>query len=207
MGGMTLGPLDRWLDYLHTTWINHVVQYDEEQQSAILQHTRNASRRFRLAVSDVFASIGKFFKATFGVLTDVRRLTTTEGLLTIAGVLVASTGIVLTMRWLLLRLGRRLRRALVRRRGRRLGRANVAFYQDLQRVLKRRGFERTPATTPREFTQQVATAMEDMRAALEELTDVFYRVRFGRAPLEPQEERRLRAIIESVRSAPISRSP
>ena len=201
---LALGSVGRWLDYLRTTWINHVVQYDAEQQSAILQHTRNASLRLRFAMADTLAFVVRSAKATFRVLTDVKRLTTTEGMLTAAGVLLVSTGFVLSMRWLLIKLGRRLRGAFVERRARRLRLANVAFYRELERMLKRRGFERGAGTTPREFIRFVATSWPDVRPALEELTNVFYDVRFGRAPLDPDQERRLRAMIASLRSAPIS---
>lgn len=204
-GASALGPIDRWLDYLRTTWINHVIEYDEDQQSAILDRTRRASRGIRDAITGILVSVGEFFKLTFSVLTDVQRLATIEGVLTIIGILAASATIVLTMRWLLLKMVRRIREGLARARAQRAGRAHVAFYQELQRVLKRRGFVRPPGATPREFAEDVSTRMHDARTALTELTNAFYRVRFGGEQLKPDEEQRLRAVIESLRSAGVSR--
>jgi hypothetical protein len=140
------------------------------------------------------------------VLTDARRLATTEGMVIAGSALAGSTAIVLTMRWLLLRALRYLRNVVARRRARRLGRAHVAFYQELQRVLKRRGHVRAPALTPREFAERMAGETENVRKALTELTEAFYRIRFGGRQLSPDEEGYLRSIIESVRLAPASPS-
>jgi transglutaminase-like putative cysteine protease len=200
-----LGSFGRWLDYLRTTWITHVVEYDEQQRSEILQHTRQASRQVRVAVLRALASVGRLFKSTIGILSNVKRLATVEGVLILTGVLAASTGVVLTARWLLLRLVRRAREWVGRRLARRPGRARVAFYQDLQRLLKRRGFERGAATTPREFAEQVAAQLETARQPLRELTEAFYRIRFGGAQMHEDEERRLRTVIELVSSASLSR--
>jgi len=203
--GSAFGPFGRWIDYFRTTWINYVVQYDKEQQSAILDHTRKASRGIRDAVRRSLLAAAGFFKSIVHVLTDVKRLATVEGVLTMLGALTFSTVIVLTMRWLLIKLWRRITAALGARRARQLGRVHIAFYHELQRVLKKRGFVRTPATTPREFAHEVADEIQGVREALAELTEVFYRVRFGGDRLEADQERRLRSVIDSVRSA--ARSP
>ena len=146
-----------------------------------------------------------FFKSIFNVLTDVQRLATVEGVLTMLGALAFSTAIVLTVRWLIIKLVHRIRAAVGARRARKLGRVHIAFYHELQRVLKKRGFVSAPGTTPREFAVQVASEIQGVRDALAELTDVFYRIRFGGDQLEAGRERRLRSVIESVRSAPLSR--
>jgi len=202
--GGAFGPMDRWIDYVRTTWINYVVQYDREQQSALLERTRRASRGLREAMGSTFSTIGALLKSILHVLTDAKRLTTLEGVLTLAGALGFSTTIVLTMRWLLIKLVRWMREALRRRRVRRLGRAHIAFYQELERTLTKKGFVRSSDTTPREFIDQVAERMHGIRDALEELTDAFYRVRFGEGTLDPAQENRFRSVIESVRVATIS---
>ena len=65
---------------------------------------------------------------------------------------------------------------------------------------------RAPAQTPGEFASQVAARMESMRDGLSEITSAFYRVRFGGETLAPDDERRLRAVIEQCRKAPVCKA-
>lgn len=196
-----LGWFSQWMDYVRTSWLNHVVQYDETEQSAILDGTRQMTDGLRQNLNSVFAAIAKFARGVFSVLTDVKKLASPEGALTVVGAFVVSTVFVLTMRWLLIRLARHLMLAMEARRARRLGRASVEFYQDLQRALKRRGFLRAPSATPREFAEAVGEELKGIERELRELTEAFYRVRFGGGRLDPDEERRLRRIVETVKTA------
>jgi len=206
-GGSAMGIFGRWIDYIRISWLNHVVEYDEEQQGKIVEGTRRATRRVRHRFGSTLASVGRFFRSIFAVFTDVRRLATFEGVMTVAGTLAFSTAVVLLARWLLRRMMRRLKTRLAHRHARRSSRAHIAFYQDLQRVLKHKGFVREPAATPREFAQRVADEIAEVRDALDQLTDTFYAVRFGGGKLKPDDERRLRDAIETVRSAPTAPPP
>ena len=199
------GWIGRWMDYVRTQWINHVVDYDHEQQTALLGRTRSMAASIRRTVNGFVAAVGGFFKEIFAVLTDFRKLTTPEGGMMVLGVLLASTALVLTMRWLLIRLARRLREHFALRRATRAGKVHVVFYSEFERVLKRRGLVRPPSATPQEFARAVAEHFDALHDGLRRLADAFYHVRFGAARLRPDEERELLTLVDLVRRAPATK--
>ena len=201
-----MGPFGRWLDYFRASWLNNVVQFDQEQQSALLAGTRHATRRFTDWGERVLARAAGLCRSAWAVLTDLRRLTTTEGAIIFFGTLVVSTAVVLTARVLVLRLARALREGYARRRARRTGKVNVGFYLELQRLLRRRGLPaRRDAETPLEFAESLASAFGPAEASLRALTDAYYRVRFGGAELTPDQEEQLRDHLERLRTSPVCR--
>ncbi len=201
-----MGPFGQWLDYFRSSWINNVVQFDQEQQSAMLRSTREATRRFTDMGDRAFTNTLGFFRAAWAVLTDLKRLSTTEGALILLGAFAVSAVIVLTARWLIIAFARRMREHYDRRRARRMGHVQVAFYHDLQRLLKRRGFLRRDHETPAEFADALADAFGPATDSLRALTDAYYRVRFGGAQLTPDDERTLRAHLDLLRTTPLCRA-
>jgi hypothetical protein len=100
--------------------------------------------------------------------------------------------LVLAAAWLLARLARRFRGRrgagrFVQSRGRRI---EVGFYRRFEAILARQGLVRAAAQTQREFAAVAGRLLaartgEDRLAALPTVvTEAFYRVRFGRAPLD-----------------------
>jgi transglutaminase-like putative cysteine protease len=75
------------------------------------------------------------------------------------------------------------------------------LYQDLLRVLSKRGFSRQGTQTPREFAASLAPQVA-VASAVQEFTDLYLQSRFGGLPCDAL---RLRALLEQVRSTPRSR--
>lgn len=100
----------------------------------------------------------------------------------------------------------RLRRWLRLWRPRRAGApaARVDFYERLVRLLARHAWQRQPYQTPREFAGQVRSSLEaDPQTAAvaiypEQLTDAYYRVRYGGKPLNQQLRHDLRTALQEL---------
>jgi protein-glutamine gamma-glutamyltransferase len=77
-----------------------------------------------------------------------------------------------------------------------------AFYTRLEKILARLGYRREPTQTPREFVQQVdgPDTLPSEAALLlpDELVDIYYRVRFGRQPLQGDEPERIRMALDRL---------
>jgi hypothetical protein len=103
------------------------------------------------------------------------------------------------------------------RLGRRQGPGDrtVPFYRQLLAILRRKGLRRPLHATPREFARsagaQLVKANDDQQVildALDTVTDLFYRVRFGSHELTEAEERKVREalrILARSRGAPRAR--
>jgi hypothetical protein len=74
----------------------------------------------------------------------------------------------------------------------------LGFYDELLTLLERRGIRRPPHFTPMEFTDSLAFLPAEAYHAVRRLTEVFYRIRYGRQELKPGQRDRLRGIIDSV---------
>lgn len=184
-------PLRRALDRLDFAWSNYVVELDcERQRNAIYQPIGRALR----AVWRELTNADRW-RAMYDALLAALHLGQLSGAaawltVAVAGILVAAmlsgTG------WLLWRLVRRLRARWAgnhagRPRGRR---TEIEFYRRLESLLARQGLLRAVGQTQREFAEaaglRLALAAGEPRLAglPGVVADAFYRVRFGRQPLD-----------------------
>ena len=83
----------------------------------------------------------------------------------------------------------------------------VGFYDQLIRLLERRGLQRGPSQTPLEFVESARNAKAlsiDACDVIVRLTRVFYRVRFGRSQLNTGQQQRLQGVVVSAGQPPES---
>jgi hypothetical protein len=69
-------------------------------------------------------------------------------------------------------------------------RAETGFYSRMLRILAQRGWRPTPSQTPREFINSLTAKLDgkgELASFLIQTTERFYRVRFGKTPLTPDE--------------------
>ena len=78
--------------------------------------------------------------------------------------------------------------------------AQLAFFDDLARLLSRHGHHRRPSQTPREFAQSLTTLPRQAYDAVLALTEVFYRVRYGNARLSRRRRRWVSHSLERLAS-------
>ena len=74
----------------------------------------------------------------------------------------------------------------------------LGFYDDLLRLLEKRGIIRPAHLTPMEFTDSLSFLPAEAYHSIRRLTEVFYRVRYGRQQLSTGHRSKLEGIINSV---------
>jgi len=76
----------------------------------------------------------------------------------------------------------------------------LGFYDELMQFLERRQIARKKHQTPLEFSQSLAFLPSDAYDAIWRMTEVFYRVRYGRSHISAAQQRHLRAVIARLES-------
>ena len=172
------------IDSLRMLWDIYVVAFDYERQRDVWTRVGEGFRR--LAVPSTV------------VLTQVKGW---SRLLVMLGVLMILTILLGKSRW-----GRKWRLQFklpeIFRKARLYDRpeAAVRFYEDLLKRLERSGFSKPPGMTPAEF----AGAMEERLPGLAELTELYYRVRFGGAVLPRQKRIHVDRLVTVIQLSAIS---
>ena len=187
-----LTPVRNGLDWLDGAWSKYVVELDcQTQRDAIYQPIADAAQRPVARWSTV---PGMASDVRLGRRRALPRSSQPRGPVGAAGgdrrcadrrCWRASAGCCS-------RIGRRLRARWTGNHGRRRGRRRVeiAFYRRFESLLARQGLVRAAAQTQREFAAAAGARLasltgESRLAALPALVaDAFYRVRFGRTPLD-----------------------
>ena len=88
-----------------------------------------------------------------------------------------------------------------------------AFYFEMLRLLRKRGFEKPATLTPREFLGKISAPqarspaspdLASLRTIAGELTVFYYRVRFAGIPLSDAEGRRVSDLLHALKSGPVA---
>jgi hypothetical protein len=74
----------------------------------------------------------------------------------------------------------------------------LGFYEDLLLLLERRGIRRPVHLTPMEFTDSLSFLPADAYHTIRRLTEVFYRIRYGRQQLSMRQRDRLQGVIAGI---------
>jgi hypothetical protein len=78
--------------------------------------------------------------------------------------------------------------------------AAVRLYGRMLRLLEARGLRKAPGATPLEFAKRVIRERPDVGSRVETLTHLYCRVRFGQAPLTPEDLRRAEDLLTGLRA-------
>ncbi len=187
------GGFRRGVDWFESLWSNYVLEMDRRRQrDAVYQPAaRMVAKAFR-RLSDP-----AWWRAAWQQVADMLRLEALGALgrwlLAAVGV-AAAAGIVVLLRRRLRGRWRRLVERLAGRPRRAPGPSTgqVEFYWRLELLLAHAGLTRRPGQTQREFAaaagERLATSTGGarMQRLLVDLTDTFYRVRFGNLPLDDE---------------------
>ena len=186
-----LAPVRKGLDWLDGNWSKYVVELDyQPQRDAIYQPIADAARSLWQVATSARQWQSMFDSVAVALYLDHLGREAKWVLLGVVGVmlavLLAGAGL------LLVRIGRRLWGRSTGNHSRRRGRRSVeiAFYRRFEGLMARQGLVRAPAQTQHEFAAiagvRLASLTGERRlAALPALiADAFYRVRFGRTPLD-----------------------
>src|SRR5690606_13065633 len=184
-----LDRVQHWFEFLEYTWANNVITYDNGARTDLLQ---SFETDMLMRAHDT-AGLWDRFKAWLERQNLYIYSAQLMAWLLVAMVL-SAVGVLLWFAWDRWRLRRRARRIGLGRlsadEAQRLAR-QLAFFDDLLRLLERHGHRRRPEQTPREFALSLACLPRQAFDTVVSMTDIFYRVRYGQARVTPRRQRLL----------------
>jgi protein-glutamine gamma-glutamyltransferase len=200
-------PIEKGLQWLDFTWSYYVVELNyDRQRRAIFMPIFNAAMRLFNFLRDpntwhgFYERIGEALhrSGAAGALAWVLLV------LTIA----ASVALIGLVGYLFWRLVRKLwlRLAARRKRRRRGPRIEVEFYRRLEHLLKKNGLSRPVGQTAREFAAVAGewiaakTGQERLLPFPARIVEAYYRVRFGRLPLDGEQTRDVDQVLREMES-------
>jgi len=183
-------------EYLEYSWGNNVVNYDSESRTNIIQNVDTGLTNTAISTSmwtqklKDWLNLQNFFMVSSGLLTFLMGL--------MIFVIAAAIGLFVYER---LRLRRRAKRiglaALPSGDRRRLAR-QLEFYDELVSTLEKQKITRAAHLTPLEFTRSIGYLPAEAYGAIQRLTRVFYRVRYGGHAINAAQQRRLLRVVEKI---------
>jgi protein-glutamine gamma-glutamyltransferase len=175
---------------LELTWGNNVIAFEQSSRSTVttdsgiidgenLRSVGRALAKVRMAVAGILPS------GLLGVMVLV------VGLLAVAAAVVTVSRAV--FRWL---------GAAGNRAGRPAGQgvAAPAFYRESIEALKRAGFSKEPATTPKDFALRLAAVDDGIGHAFAAIADRYYAIRFGGQAEAPGDRHLLAVLTDRIRA-------
>jgi hypothetical protein len=186
-----------FFDYLEHTWANNVIAYDRGSRDNLVQSLENRLTSTAVTGSQKFTEWPKALRnQNWAISSQVISILIGLAVLTLFGAI----GWFVWERYKLWRRAERIgldalpteeRLRLVRQLG---------FYDDLVRLLERRGMTRPRHLTPMEFSDSLAFLPAEVYHSVRRLTEVFYRIRYGRHELSPGQREKLNHAIERIES-------
>lgn len=187
------GRVRNVFDFLEHTWATSVIAYDRGARDSLVKTMDE--RITRAAVAGTQFDLPGFLKTENWAI-SIGLITILMTLAIIA--LVGSIGWFAWERWRMRKRAARIGiESLPSEERLKLAR-QLGFYDDLLRLLERRGIIRPPQFTPMEFTDSLSFLPADAYHSVRRLTEVFYRVRYGRQKLSTGQRSRLQGIIDRV---------
>ena len=185
----------QWFEFLQYTWANNVVAYDNGTRENLLQNLES-----RVVTGEAGGGLWNQFQQWLERQNLYIYSVQVMAWLIVAALVVLCGAVAwfALERWRLRRRARRMGlRDLPPDEAKRLAR-QLAFYDELLRLLGRHGHRRRASQTPREFAGSLASLPAEAFAAVGGLTEVFYRVRYGRGRLTPRRQRWLGRTLETL---------
>lgn len=186
--------LDDYLDALGLFWNEWVINYDFQHQALLGQRVDQGSHRARHEARRWLSGLGS--RAMALGQEAAKDFAAHKLLLVMLAVLIAAAyGAYDRRAWIeelkfRYGLGFRFRRRAITQRD------AASTYQQFQRILRRRGFQRLPSQTPREFALSIAPS--SLGPCVTEFTQLYNAIRFGHQPV-PREK--LLALLERLARA------
>ncbi|HWP39445.1 MAG TPA: transglutaminaseTgpA domain-containing protein, partial [Tepidisphaeraceae bacterium] len=189
-------------NFLEYTWANSVVAYDRESRNNLIQTVDRKLTDTAAHGTQAVNQTRDWLQSLLQKL-NAQRYNISSNLIggLIVLMLLALFGSVVYFVWEKWRLRRRARRIgldlLPATEQLKLAR-QLGFYDELIRLLERHHIVRPPHHTPLEFSDSLTYLPTQTFDAVRRLTEVYYRVRYGRAELTPSQRRHLHNVILQV---------
>jgi len=190
-----LARLSRFFDYLEFKWASSVVAYGQAQRDNLVEKLNGTITRTAITGSQ---NVGGWPRKLDQWWEHIKLSILDGAIVVTLGALLATVAAYVVER-------RRLRR-----RARRIGLETLptpeqlrlvrqlAFYDDLLRILQRHQIVRPDHLTPLEFCRSLNFLPNAVYDQIHRLTQLFYRVRYGGRQLNPQRQRHLAAVVHHL---------
>jgi hypothetical protein len=207
-GGL-LAQLRQYIDALEVFWLDYIVTLDGEEQASMMAEIQKQLLEFKNQVYGYYKSARRWVRGTISRLL-LERQWGVANVLQAVGVLLALAAVSLSVH---ITLAHRRRRRLAptgygpwwhrllilplwsRKRVSESQVSAVLFYEQMLAVATRAGLIKRPDQTPVEFAE--SSGYEEIR----EITRVYNRVRFGKAPLDEGEADRVKHLLTELKRA------
>jgi hypothetical protein len=197
-----LGQLAMYWDWFELSWNDWVINFDFLHQATMAQNFQRASRQWTERARRVFARWQR--RGMNALLTWQARASSAAFL--------APLGLAALLIFLLARRRDAFRRYLAMHWGARLSPGGkwapqlaTLQYEEMLRLLARRGWRKSPAQTPLEFAE--ALAAPELAAPVAELTAAYQDARFGALPADPRVLAQILMRIRALLRAPSPKPP
>jgi transglutaminase-like putative cysteine protease len=188
-----------FFDFLEYTWADSVVAYDQDSRQNLLQTVDTQLTNTAINSGEKLRDVKSWFNAVNFYLVSSSLLSLLIWLMILA--LMVAIAWFAIERWRLMRRAKRIGLdALPSSEQKRLAR-QLGFYDDLLKLLEKRGIHRKPHQTPLEFSNSISFLPAEVFDAVRRLTRIFYRVRYGNGELGPGRRRLLSNVIERIERA------
>jgi transglutaminase-like putative cysteine protease len=171
---IVLERIGRYIGYVRLRWDRYIINFTLQDQ---IKAAREARRRTEMGREAILRLLG--------TLRMEIRYIAIPAVLAAAAILLYLVSI---RRW---RWGPR--KAIIHKRGK------VPFYQEMLRILARRGIPKPDGMTPREFADHVLREKGEAYSGVVRVTGDFEMVRYGGATLSPREMEEIDAVLERLR--------
>ncbi|MBI4400046.1 MAG: DUF3488 domain-containing protein [Nitrospirae bacterium] len=183
----------RVVDSIRLKWDRFVIQYSFRDQMAVAQGVRERSDQVRVRVWGMVAATLRWWAT---VRTWFDEFSRTYGVLLAGGLVICAgiAGLIVAVAIRGRRWAGRLQAGLPTARQV----SAVRLYARMLRLLESRGFGKPPGATPLEFARHVSREWAGVSSFVLPLTELYYRVRFGRELLTPQDRRRAEELLGNL---------
>jgi len=190
-------------NFMEYRWATSVVAYGQENQQNVMTAMDSAVSKAAVDSSQTIQNIPRWVKRYDALLDRISTFAANSTwIATLLGLLLTSMAVLIA--YYLYEHFRLSRRAVriglgnlpAEQRGRLV--RQLGFYDDLLRVLERRGIVAPPHVTPMEFSSHLDFLPHRVCRDIRRLTRLFYRVRFGEAELNAHRRKRLAESITRI---------
>jgi len=175
--------IGKLLGYLRFKWDRYIVYYslrDQVEAAGRLSKTYQALRR---TIDGLAGSLKNAFDRRTGTGTS-------PGALKLPAVYAVIPVLFILLAYAAMR--------LLKKKGFIDKKVGVAFYEEMESILRKKGLKRAPGTTPLEFAA-VVSDKGNIYEGVKYVTEVYNRVRFGGRPINPGERSRVKAALRRMK--------
>ncbi|MBI5747085.1 MAG: DUF3488 domain-containing protein [Nitrospirae bacterium] len=191
-----LSLLSKYIDSIRLRWDRYIINYSLKDQTEAIRKTREKIRSMEGGFQMIYESIKRYMLNIKGGITDISRISIRTVMLLSLYFLLLAISV-----YLYIRKGYRPFR-LFPGTGADKNSQIVELYKKMLKLLEKRGIIKENNKTPLEFAISLNTIKEENSREVFELTETYYRVRFGQQPLSREEISRISEILQKIKKGP-----